>query len=180
MQIAKFITFAFFLFPIHNVYCQIIWNESIQIVWTDFKGPKPAVSKLKALTVTSIDYSYFISDSCIQYDVKAVFFQSDSWTSDTSKYLLEHEVLHFTIAEIYARKIREYLSAAKNKEQCTIEKAIRVLIQKMHEYQKSYDKQTNHSLKVLEQKQWNAEVKKEFNKLNTFTNSRFISNQCPN
>ena len=121
-----------------------------------------------ALSTTSIECDYFFSDSCLQYSVKAVFFRQESWVIDSSKYLLEHELMHFAITEIYARKIRKYLSTAKNWRDEIIRNTISSLISKMDKYHKLYDNQTNHSLKTWEQKRWNMIIKRQINSLKLY------------
>jgi len=140
-EMIKLVTFTLFFFISTQIRGQLCWSDSTQLKWSDFMGLPSPSSNLRALSTTSIECDYFFSDTCLNYKVTALFFQQDSWALDSSKYLLEHEKMHFNLTEIYARKIRKYLSQAKGKSDFVIRNAISSLITKMHQKQALYDKQ---------------------------------------
>lgn len=168
----KLIVFSLIFLMSNQAIGQLAWSDSFHLKWSDFKGLPAWSSDLGALSTTSIECDYFFSDSYLQYTVTAVFYQDESWVIDSSKYLLEHESMHFAITEIYARKIRKYLSKVTDKKDEVIRNTISSLISKMNGYQTLYDEQTNHSLEITQQKKWAILIRKQLQSLNLFAKNK--------
>ena len=98
----------------------------------------------------------------------AKFDKSISWCKKQyqSEALLKHEQVHFDIAALYAQKLKEafenfsYSNDFKNE-------IVQIFNQKKTEYhlmQQLYDDQTNHSLNILYQKDWEKAIAEQLSK----------------
>ncbi|MDP5081709.1 MAG: DUF922 domain-containing protein, partial [Winogradskyella sp.] len=104
--------------------------------------------------------------------VEAHFYPDKSWylKEKGSSYILEHEQLHFDITELYARMFRQQLT------QLVVNQNIKEQVQRLRttindaldETQKRYDKQSNHSMNVEAQKQWNSYIQQELLKMDSY------------
>ena len=145
------------------------WLMSQKIEWKDFMGTLNPDVFAYALTSYKIDIipdNVIVdsNDKIINYQdlmVVANFYKKQSWSISKDTNLLNHERLHFDIAELYARKIRKRFSELKEiKEQrysvywneySKLWKACRV-------FQKQYDLETNHGAKQPENDKWISKV----------------------
>jgi hypothetical protein len=85
----------------------IEWNEYYSLTWEDFQGTPDKQAIGDAGTAVQIKAKPFYVKDQVQYDVEALFNRKKSWSRGKSESLLQHEQLHFDIAELYARKIRK-------------------------------------------------------------------------
>ncbi len=92
------------------------WSRSDTLKWQDYNISNAIDSSLphglQAKALTSLVYFYVPSiwhpDSCM--NVLVAVRKKYSYTLDTiNTYLLKHERIHFDIAELYARQLREAL-----------------------------------------------------------------------
>lgn len=127
-------------------------------------------SRYSAFTSTSLDVSYQFSPNGIIFEVYAVFNESKSWITKPTLVLLEHERGHFKITEIYARKLRQYFTSIEKDiiDENLIDKKIASLQKKRYEFQRYYDKITNHSLNSKMQKEFIILIDKELLSLKQF------------
>lgn len=82
--------------------------------------------------------------------------------------LLEHEQLHFDIAEATVRKIRARFAGFKNA--CTepggtnpIQQMVAEADRELHEEQQRYDRETDHGINARAQEQWKRRVRTQLN-----------------
>jgi hypothetical protein len=140
----------------------IYWDEDIKLRWMDFSGSIPAASKFSASTRYGIKYDYATSGDTINVKIRSYFIPEESWVKPGREKpaLLNHEQRHFDIAEINARKFRQYVSGwhGKNKFGPYIEAAFDSCWEKGEEMQKKYDRETSHSKNKIVQKQWNQRI----------------------
>ena len=121
-------------------------------------------------TNVKIVASPFVIKRKIQYKVNAYFVRSKSWVKDSSQKLLEHERLHFDIAELYARKIRQAVceitirKKKKDKKPKHYADTVQKLLDESNAYDIRYDKETAHGLIGKEQDRWESLVKSELQK----------------
>ncbi len=90
-----------------------------------------------------------------QVMVKSLFHPSRSFvynSHSTSKELLSHELYHFKITELFARKTKHTISGLENPEKSKIKDIIRKKIVEEREFQYQYDYDTFHSYVFSEQK----------------------------
>lgn len=143
----------------------ISWSNTNKLQWHDYKGTMNPDIFAYAVTSYKIDIipenvKVDAQDHILNYQdltVQANFYKNHSWTISADVNLLNHEQLHFDIAELYARKIRQRFAELKTaKEQRfsrywdeynALYKACRLL-------QKQYDVETNHGAKKLENDAW--------------------------
>ena len=106
--------------------------------------------------------------------VQAAFDPTRSWVRDPATItpkLLHHEQLHFDIAEVYARRLRQKLADVRIP--CAqLGSAFERLSQGVYaEWEKAedqYDRDTNHGLKPEQQAQWDAQVQQQLRELAAF------------
>src|SRR5690606_32551892 len=105
---------------------------------SDFRGIPDVDSPSDAGASVKITAKPFVSGKRIEYDVRAIFDRQRSWARGMSTSLLEHEQLHFVIAELYARKMRERAHVLQRTRVRDIAVSIRG-IRKLREESNAYD-----------------------------------------
>src|SRR5688500_2401651 len=86
----------------------ISWNTK-RLTCDDFAGrPNPRYMNTVALTSSSINIFYRGYEHNPNITVTTTFYRRNSWVKDEgrNKHVLQHEQLHFDIAELHARKLR--------------------------------------------------------------------------
>lgn len=156
----------------------IPWKADTLLQWSDFQGAVDQSSPYKATTFYTIKNS-MKSDATrkISATAKCYFDKNKSWKktdSDLTPALLQHEQLHFNIAEIYTRKIRQafnsYTSSHLHDANTSkdINKIFSDLLNDCARYNAAYDAETNHSINEEKQKEWNKKVMAELYALSAF------------
>jgi hypothetical protein len=147
---------------------RIIWNKTQLLQWFDFAGHVNDTSRFDAESFAEVRFTYnFKSPTNFSFDVFANFHKNLSWCKKEyqSEDLLKHEQLHFDIAGLYSRKLKEafetyqYSNDYKNEIQ-------QIFNQKKIEYhlsQQQYDVETNHSLNKERQKDWEKYIHEQLN-----------------
>lgn len=178
MQIKNLIFCFIFLFVGENSNEETMtWDQSRKLTWADFKANPNLSSDAVALTASGITFGYSVKTSGRQIigfstSVEAHFYPNKSWylKEKGNDNILRHEQLHFDITELYARQFREQimrLEVNQNvKEQMTRLHA--TINEALNETQKRYDKQSNHSINIEMQKQWENFIADELKKLDQF------------
>lgn len=144
------------------------WTPAKKLVWDDFKAEAPR-SRFAAYTFTVItmDYSIKSSGKALQanFTITSAFNRQRSWVKNTSDAktdaILQHEQLHFDIAELSARKLRKKLSELKlTRERYSkqIQSAYDEVIAAGEAMQKSYDEETEHGLLHEVQQAWSEKI----------------------
>lgn len=123
----------------------IYWSEDRKLLWEDFNGEKESEviinsqNRIVAASKIAIDY---INSQKIKIIITS-FEKEKSWSTTKSKDVLEHEQLHFDIAELFARKIRKAFVELKNQnitDQSLYNDIYENYIQEWVEYDKEYEK----------------------------------------
>lgn len=155
----------------------LTWNASNKLTWADFKASPDTDSDAVALTASGITFGYSVKTSgerIVDFSttVEAHFYPNKSWyfKDKGNAYILEHEQLHFDITELYARKFRQQLATLK------VNQNIKAQMNRLHtainkvvnDTQTKYDKETQHSINAVKQREWNNFIKKELDKLDQF------------
>ena len=137
----------------------IVWNENKPLQWFDFTGPVNDQSHFDAESFAEVKFSYkFNSPADFYFEVYANFNKKTSWCKKEyqSEALLKHEQLHFDIAGLYSKRLKEafenyhYSKDYKNE----IERIFNQKKSEYHQMQKQYDEETNHSLNKERQNDW--------------------------
>lgn len=157
----------------------IEWNQNRKLTWSDFLDKPDDNIIADALTSYKIEVvpSNVIVD---QYDriqnynelsVKANFYKYHSWYIENTKELLEHEQLHFDIAELYARKMRMEFMKMKNKNESRFESYLNCykrLWKECRKLQQEYDFETNNGRIREENLKWINKITIELSKFDNY------------
>jgi hypothetical protein len=148
----------------------IVWSESRKLTWQDFQKLAPANRDADSKTTAEIwhEERWLCPSTKLHPTIVAVFDRDESWVIDEVKSddrLLRHEQLHFDLAEVYARILREKLSAFKIR--CRYEKSIQAQInviadnnvKDLQVEQDRYDLETKHGLNEKAQTEWEKKIK---------------------
>lgn len=150
---------------------KIFWTDSLELDWEMFKVKGSGYSYMKAMTHSGIMYEVEVKNGQVEIDVKSYFIYGKSWVMKGYKKpeLLAHEQIHFHIAEIYKRKLDTLCEKYRVDHRTFVSKGYQRKLQRdfdlcftqMDEYQKLYDKETNHGTLTAKQLEWEKKIKKE-------------------
>jgi Bacterial protein of unknown function (DUF922) len=149
----------------------IEWNEYRPLTWEDFLGKRAEDAAGDAGTFVQIKAKPYLVKDQVRYDVSAIFVKNKSWSDAQTKELLAHEQLHFDIAELYARKIRQVvaeLSEAGEDDVKDYNRAIQKLLHESNEVDIQYDMETLHGAMQNKQAEWSKDVKEQLKALAQF------------
>lgn len=150
----------------------IVWNSHIRISWSDFRGKPLRHEHHIAMSKCGISMeqsSYALPYGKPVYTFYAYFVPDASWfiAEKVSNETLAHEQLHFDIAELFARKLRERF----NRHEFNPEKAKKVFdeaYKAYHKMQQLYDAETHHGRLKDEQSRWRKKIGAQLKKPNSF------------
>lgn len=153
------------------------WVESQKLSWADFKADPNLESDAVALTASGITFGYSVKTSgrrIIDFStsVEAHFYPNKSWylKEKGDDRILMHEQLHFDITELYARQFRKQLMRLEVNQNVKVQmtRLHATINEALNETQKRYDKQSNHSINIEMQRQWENFIADELKKLDQF------------
>ncbi|KPE51103.1 hypothetical protein [Chryseobacterium indologenes] len=157
---------------------KIIWKEDQKLVWDNFKSPVNRKNNPNVAAYTHCGWEYSLVKSSnpktpVKIEIHAIFNEERSW-KDVKKindYILLHEQKHFDIAELFARKLRKEV-AEKVITSGDYDKYFKAVYQKVsndyQNFQKSYDRETQHGINEDKQKEYNALISEELNNLKSY------------
>ena len=154
-----------------------LWSKTYRLTWLDFSAQPDVSHPYAAITYSGMSYSF--SAEVINGEIKAkfkvncFFLPNKSWVKlgyENDFNLLAHEQLHFDISELYARKFRQKLSKMSFTENIKVEisNLYTKITKEKIEVQKAYDNETDHSVNIIKQKQWEQKIKSELQKIINF------------
>jgi hypothetical protein len=157
----------------------LIWDSSRKLQWTDFKGHVDPNKFGSAMTSHKIEIKptnvmVDENDNIQGYQkmtVEAQFFMNKSWTATSSQHILSHEQLHFDIAELYARKIRQRFEEFKTNGIASFSKyqeCYNLFWKESRNVQKRYDEETKHGQNKLKNKNWAIKIARQLDELKEF------------
>ena len=144
---------------------KILWRENQKLEWTDFLGVRPdSIQDLSvAISSVSIELKGDVYEGEIpDWTVCAFFNKNNSWTITDSKQTLEHEQLHFDIAELTARKIRkrfEELMESKERNNAIYFQEYERIKKEGSNLQKKYDSESYFN--SAKQKEWISQIESD-------------------
>ena len=156
----------------------IPWRIDYLLTWGDFNGQPDNTSDFYAKTFC--DYSYLTKrgrNDSLQVVVNCTFNKSRSWKKGDkalTSHLLLHEQLHFWIAELYTRKMRQEFEAYGSSHQFSkcnnsdLKTIFYRLDKECETYEELYDKETDHSKNAGKQEEWRKRIVKEVLDLNAY------------
>jgi hypothetical protein len=169
--------FIFCAFSVVNNKEQIEYSEQQKLAWSDYKARPNKTSSFKALTATRISFKANSDGKKLNISIKNIFEPQNSWTKTQENIdLLEHERLHFHISELFARELRKEILTTKfrskdEKLMNEISEMYKHSMKELTEYQKQYDKESEHSINEFKQKEWEGIVFKRLSELKPFESS---------
>jgi hypothetical protein len=162
-----------------SAFAQLIsWTRDYLLSWSDFQGGQPPNNNYSAETRWDYRYRYnWTKDGVITVKLVCSFDKQKSWKNPrknlTTKLLL-HEQLHFYVAELFARKMRQafgaYASAHKYGTNTAAElgQIFNKLSNDCNSYQSEYDIKTNHGMSDNMQEEWRKKIVSDLNELSAF------------
>jgi hypothetical protein len=145
----------------------LYWQSGHKLLWQDFNAEPDSTVKQAAATYAGITYHLIANDDSFKIKIVCYFLKSKSWSKYKSNdTLLMHERLHFDIAELFARKLRQSVAEYKFNPQTVgndIEKLYVLNKQERLKMNEIYDKETNHSQNFDKQLIWNKKISVELN-----------------
>ena len=154
-----------------------LWQQHDLLQWEDYRvsaSQKLLKHGFKVNAVTSYQYIFvpkLNTDTCI--NLLTVFRKRNSWVKDTlHPLLLEHERIHFDIAELYARILRKamftlYLENTQQRDKYFIK--IDSLFKAGAASQERYDQQTLYGFVMSRQHTWKDSIARELKRLHGFS-----------
>ena len=149
----------------------LTWSASRKLTWSDYKASPNPKSDAAATTSTSLSIDYHISGSQFSYTIKSWFSRSRSWVRNQTDHILSHEQGHFDIAEAYARKLHQRMSAYrfnKNNYQKELNRIYNEVADEKAAVQKQYDRETRHSIDEVKQAEWLKKISRLLDELKDF------------
>jgi hypothetical protein len=161
----------------------IQWEHNQKLTWKDFKGKPNKRSPYKAMTYASISSNLIsFSKNELKIEVLCHFVKNKSWKKTETDELLRHEQLHFDIAELAARKMRERVSKlnfkslnTKNLEQ-KLNTIFNLSVEEQVKMNQKYDSETNHSIKYKAQLNWENWIKEKLIETKEFSRTNITIN----
>jgi hypothetical protein len=156
---------------------RIFWSDWYRLEWADFQGEFD-FEKEGVAAQSSIGLPYKMKsdgEGEMNVTVNVCFLKNESWSLEEKRnnVLLQHEQLHFDIAEMCRRMIVKAIvetEFTKENHKELLEKTIReIWLVKYREIQDKYDKETNFSRIFREQIKWNKYVQQQLTNLKDYT-----------
>ncbi len=144
----------------------ILWDENKRLSWADFKGKVPPAAVPAATTASGISYTYSANllhhEVKLDFEVNAYFYPNESWykPEQCTDNTLTHEQLHFDIAELFARKMRNRLRRTSFSDDVKeeVRRIYKDILQALKDYQDQYDWETNIPRNLEKQLEWNQKI----------------------
>ncbi len=160
----------------------IKWDETRPLSWKDYKKKAPKATSFAALTSAAVGFSIHYENEVVAIEIESFFTPKESWTKDkNNQELLAHEILHFSITELFARQLRKQILETNftSREQKLIKEITKMYSQKMKalaKCQRLYDKETNHSLIKKAQERWIEKVQQELKEVEKYSDTQIVIN----
>ena len=174
----------------------IAWSAERKLTKGDFRGRVPATAPSASMSAISIDAAWECKSGSLVASARAAFDPSRSWWRNAQggvwggvaerasssqaqlearrnsvqrdMQLLEHEQLHFDLAEVAARKIVARFADFKNA--CAdpggtdpIQEMVVQADRELQQEQQRYDRETAHGTNPRAQEQWKLKIRKALN-----------------
>ena len=151
----------------------LVWSAARPLTAADFKG-RAAFAPQAALTVADLKARAGCKDYVFAGGVQATFDPNTSWIKDPKTLtpaLLRHEQLHFDIAELAARRLRQKISLTTFnclKLQPAFDNLTKPAYRAWATEENRYDAETNHGLNAAKQAFWEQQVAAKLADLKAF------------
>jgi len=152
----------------------IFYDFGRKLKWPDFLGKPQPGAPWGAMTASGFSYGSSVREDDGNIDIEVgiytFFIKSESWKKAdiSSSYHLEHEQHHFDITRLSAEKLMDDIRSAhfttKN-----VSQVLNAIFDKVNDYntamQHQYDLETNNSMNVAKQTEWNQKINAEIDKI---------------
>lgn len=150
------------------------FQEKPVLTWDDFMGTPPINARHSASVNSGMAYSYNAKIKgetvLLEFEVRSEFYPELSWKKNLKEndaQLLRHEQLHWNISELHAQILKTSFNNYKptrnyKREILEIFKRVEAARQAM---QARYDRETNHGIKLTQQREWETFISQEFFKM---------------
>ncbi|HVA98758.1 MAG TPA: hypothetical protein VNG53_07685 [Bacteroidia bacterium] len=155
---------------------EIIWSKDSILKWNDFRNIKHDLAgDAASQTFTNI---FCTPSNCLNDTVQITCYcalnKELSWGIKMyeTPQLLNHEQKHFDITEIHTRLLRKAMANKKFKYWCFYRQFRRLYnkaLKAESQEQSLYDKETDHGLRSLNQKKWDAKIANELKALDAYS-----------
>lgn len=158
----------------------ILWKPSLKLRWDDFQGVVDSISTYEAMTFVFMNFEIKSTTKfSIIMNISCYFNKQNSWSKNKNDLkLLAHEKLHFDIAELVTRKVREEFCLHQSKDINVTNIFMQDIVNKYSierdSLNKSYDRETNHGIIDKKQKEWEAKITKELKALDKYSKTQVI------
>jgi len=151
----------------------IEWDAERPLTWADFKGIPAKDSPNAALTSSGILADFSFGSKGLSFKIKCRFNKNRSWVKIKTDVILKHEQGHFDITEIFARKFNKALleySYNDKTVQNDLQKIYQDILNEHQQWQILYDKETNHSINLEMQRNWEVKIFETLKSLEEYNN----------
>lgn len=155
---------------------RIYWSDWYRLEWSDFEGRPMEETTVAALSSVGLPYSYATDgEGILKLTIDVCFIKNESWSKpeEQNNLLLQHEQIHFDIAELHRRKIVKAVLDANFTKENYKEKLNEIINQVWRKdykmMQNRYDKDTNFSKVIKEQINWNKFVYQQLRNMEDYT-----------
>lgn len=150
----------------------IIWDKSYRLNYSDFlRKKKDSLDFANARASAGLIYNpmKIHNNHKYSYDyyVFSVFNRYKSFMVNKNKAILEHEQLHFDIAELIARKLRKHISLKDRTKKYY--KIANNYVDSLNTYNYKFDIETTYGNNIEQQKKWKEKIKLELDKLKKYS-----------
>ena len=155
---------VFSMLPLHAQGPSILgWQDGVRLSWTDFQGrphaDAPGFQGAESSLAVSIQLS--CTNDVPDLEVRAEFNRDLSWARpDMPASLLQHEQIHFDIAELYVRQTERQFSRIADP--CNNVDRVEALSDRnnaaMMAEHETYDQETFHGTRATPQANWTRRV----------------------
>ena len=150
------------------------FQEKPILTWDDFIGTPPINARHAASVNSGIAYSYSVKINrkkiILEFEVHSEFYPQLSWKrnlQENDSQLLRHEQLHWNISELHAVVLKKALNNYKPTR--NYKKEIQAIFNKVEKARQAmqgrYDRETNHGIKLTQQREWETYVSQQFFKM---------------
>ena len=140
----------------------IFWSPTRKMVWADFTGTMPKMTKYSAQIFNNFEYfaPLKLESGILRIDLqmKVYMLKSGSWTSSSSlsEYSIAHEQVHFDLTKIVVERFKQKAQQILTVDNYDSELQLLFIdiYREMNRLQKEYDDESSHSINVLGQQKW--------------------------
>ena len=153
----------------HNLYKQkrdtskyIVWHKNFRLRWSDYKEEIPWEDPYAAESYIWSDFFQMKFGDYIVVNLTTYFVPDSSWYNPIKidDRILDHEIRHIDLAEVFNRQFRKYLHEWKGRDYDDLTSYFNDghFEQRSLALQAQYDSETNHSVNILIQEHWDNKI----------------------